>query len=600
MSKPILIDNSDENADWIKTGEGHAQEQAIHDSLVQQEKKETGILQQIGDTIKGLFSARLEKKEVTYQVQPFHGNYYREESKPWSFTSADGNAILKKGGWPLYKQMHLVCDCTDGPTPERKSAYTYPVAKLVNGKPTYFLTSAQTVYAGLRGGARGAKLPPQVNEDALKTVKKIYEAFGRETEEMALKARRSRNSDGGASSVKKELSCFAFKSTDGNDWWMQWTTNAFTDREGENFQTKALNDFVERHRDERVKGEFWYHHVPGTKFGDVVWQAMVGRFLVQAGPFDATPVGQAFKKFFTEYPNGHPEIAPNGWGTSHGYQYDSKDRQDGVYEWVEIQESTVLPADAASNPWSLPPRMIAKRSDVMNAQERKELETIGGKKLVELVLKEGEQRTKELEGRGVGYKSLETGMAKLMALMEGVEDPDIKAALSEIYADLESPDEEVPTEDALLEGEIEEEVTEEVTEEMLPEGIEEGEAACSKPAGATKAEVGDALKAVVQQLRGEIAASQKATTDTITQALKPLVETVTELKKRDSEKIAQKAAATPAASLRDMVQSVLDSPAAAVKENDPLRGRKPEEAPMQNVRPTEGLPPFLASLLSGK
>lgn len=230
----------------------------------------------------------------------------------------------------------------------------------------------------------------------------------------------------------------------------------------------------------------------------------------------------------------------------------------------------------------------------MNAQERKELEAIGGKQLVDLVLKEGEQRTKELEERGIGYKSLSGGMAKLMALMEGVEDPDIKAALSEIYTELENPDEEMPMEEeiAAVEGE-------EAAEEMI-EGMMEGEAACAKPDGATKAEVGDALKAVVGQLREEIAASQKATADSIAQTLKPLVDVVTELKKRDSEKIAQKAAATPAASLRDMVQSVLDNPAAAVKENDPLRGQKPEETPVQQVRPTEGLPPFLAQLLSGK
>lgn len=257
---------------------------------------------------------------------------------------------------------------------------------------------------------------------------------------------------------------------------------------------------------------------------------------------------------------------------------------------MEIKESTVLPADAASNPWSPSPRILGKdKGEAMNAQERKELEAIGGKQLVDLVLKEGEQRTKELEEQGVGYKSLPSAMAKLMALMDAVEDADIKAALSEIYAELENPDEELPMEDeiAAAEGEM-------TAEEALPEELMMGEEAC-KPEGATKEEVGDALKAIVGQLREEIAASQKATADSIAQTLQPLVEVVTELKQRDSEKIAQKAAATPAASLRDMVQSVLDSKEAAVKETDPLRKQKPAETPIQ-MRPTDGLPTFLASL----
>jgi hypothetical protein len=524
-----------------------------------------------------------ETKAATYSVQSFHGNFGKaDENAKWSFSGADGNAILDKGGWPLYKQCHLVTNTSDGATPENKGAYTYPVAKLVDGKPTYFLKSAQTIYAGLRGGARRAKLPAAINEKVLATVKRIYKAFGRETEEMGLKSSMA----------------FAFKAADGRDWWMQWTTNAFTDREGENFQTKALEEFVDRHRGEKVKGEFWYHHIPGTKFGDVYWQAMVGRFLVQAGPFDDTPIAQAFKEFFSQYPDGHEQIAPEGWGTSHGYQYNASDRKDNVYEWVEIKESTVLPRHTASNPWSPYPRII-QRSNVMNAEEKKELEAIGGKALVDLVTREGEQRTKELEMQGIGFKGLSGAMAKVMALMEGVEDPDIKAALSEIYDELQSPDEEeLP---APAEGEMalnEEMATTE--EEPLPMAM----AAAGKPEvavkkapvdAATRTEVAETMAALATELRAEVKAAVDAQTKTIVDALTPLLAEVKELRKQDTQKIAEKAAATPAASLRDMVQSVLESQKAQVEDGDPLLARKPQETPFTQ-RTEGGMPSFLAGM----
>jgi len=691
------------------------------------------------------------QKAATYAVQSFHGNFGKaDENAKWSFSGADGNAILDKGGWPLYKQVHLVVDTSDGATPENKAAYTYPVAKLVDGKPTYFLKSAQTVYAGLRGGARGAKLPATTNDKVLATVKRIYKAFGRETEEMGLKGGFTVNAEGktvfagsagmeGAAvegggvipqplgggvqsvnyaSLEAEMTpeaqglyargvydfgeamtqsdkrseyvdavynalsaterielasrylgkldnyadvpktpqdsaaldglykagllnkgpvplqaaaesgdrvkfeegyflntlgkevlpkmasktirplAFAFKAADGTDWWMQWTTNAFQDREGENFQTKALEEFVDRHRGEKVKGEFWYHHIPGTKFGDVQFQAMVGRFLVQAGPFDNTPVAQAFKEFFSQYPNGHPQIASEGWGTSHGYQYNASDRKDNVYEWVEIKESTVLPRSAASNPWSPYPRII-QRSNVMNAQEKKELEAIGGKALVDLVTREGEQRTKELEGMGVGFKGLSGAMAKVMALMEGVEDPDIKAALSEIYDEMQSPDEEELPAPAEGEMALNEEVA--VTEEApLPMAM----AAAGKPEvkvkeapvdTATRTEVAEAMAALTTELRSEVKAAVDAQTKTIVDALTPLLAEVKELRKQDTQKIAEKAAATPAASLREMVQSVLESKKAQVEDGDPLLARKPQEAPFTQ-RPEGGMPSFLANM----
>jgi len=143
-----------------------------------------------------------------------------------------------------------------------------------------------------------------------------------------------------------------FEAQDGNTWLLVWTTNAFIDREKEIFTTKSIQDFVERHEQDDTKGEFWFWHNQGTKFGDIKLQAVVGRFLIEAGPFDDTVNGRTFKEFFQEYPSGHPDIAPDGWGASHGYTYNPEDRKDGVYDWFEKHETSVLPRSVAANPYT--------------------------------------------------------------------------------------------------------------------------------------------------------------------------------------------------------------------------------------------------------
>ena len=241
----------------------------------------------------------------------------------------------------------------------------------------------------------------------------------------------------------------------------------------------------------------------------------------------------------------------------------------------------------------------------MNEQEKKELEQIGGKALVDLVAREGEQRTKELEGMGVGYKSVSGATAKVMALMDAVEDADIKAALSEIYDELLSPDEEEL-------ADVAEEAMELAEDEMaMEEPLPMAEAAAGKPDAsckeadaeevkavddkATRSEVAEALASLNTELRGEIKEAVDAQTATITDALAPLLAEVKELRKQDVEKIAEKAAATPAASLRDMVQSVLESKKAQVGDDQFALFNKPAETPVPQ-RPEGGMPSFIASM----
>lgn len=195
-----------------------------------------------------------------------------------------------------------------------------------------------------------------------------------------------------------------FEANDGRTWLLTWTTNAFEDEEKEIFTSESIADYVQRHHDEEEKGHFWFWHMPGTKFADIIWQGTPGRFLVEAGPFDDTPVGQAFKKLFTEHPEGHSEIAPEGWGTSHGYYYETLDRlKDGVYNWFDKYETTVLPRHMAANKHS--PNLEVLNM-AMTDEQIKALEAIGGASLVTMVQETGEELTKDLE-QSVAFKGAE-------------------------------------------------------------------------------------------------------------------------------------------------------------------------------------------------
>jgi len=190
-----------------------------------------------------------------------------------------------------------------------------------------------------------------------------------------------------------------FKAADGRTWLLTWTTNAFIDKEEEIFRTKAIEDYVDAHIDDEVKGDFWFWHLPGAKMGQIEWQAVVGRFLVEAGPFDDTPIGRKMAEFFSQHPHDHPDVAPEGWGTSHGFKYVDADRADKIYDWFAKFETTVLPKSAASNQHS--PQMEVLP---MNQQQKDALSAIAGDDFVNMVIKTGEERTKELEERGIAFK----------------------------------------------------------------------------------------------------------------------------------------------------------------------------------------------------
>jgi len=102
--------------------------------------------------------------------------------------------------------------------------------------------------------------------------------------------------------------------------------------------------------------------------------------------------------------------------------YEAKDREDGVYDWFEKFETTVLPLSAASNQHTSMEVYAA-----MNDAQKSALELIGSElgvdDLVSMVIQTGEQRTKELEEQGTRFKAAaeEAPPAEAVPVVEPVE-----------------------------------------------------------------------------------------------------------------------------------------------------------------------------------
>lgn len=218
----------------------------------------------------------------------------------------------------------------------------------------------------------------------------------------------------------------------GQTWLLTRTTNAFRDREDEIFTTKSIEDYVSRHTGDDEKGRFQFWHIPGTDFGTIHWQGVIGRFLYEAGTFDDTLTGQAFKGFLTGHINGHPEFAPDGWGVSHEYKFFREDRKDGIYEWFDKEKTTVLPIGAASNPYTK-----MEVSEMLSKQQKEALEGIVGAESAADMIQEGKADTEKLEKETDFKSSDEAEVPESEA--EGTEketDENVKSIVDAVIAEL--------------------------------------------------------------------------------------------------------------------------------------------------------------------
>jgi hypothetical protein len=223
-----------------------------------------------------------------------------------------------------------------------------------------------------------------------------------------------------AENEEKEGSLFvndvgiAQKTVNGELWHFTWSTNAFKDREGEIFSTKSLEDYVNNNEDNDDKGFFNLYHINkedgnfNTDFAKKEWQGIpgqFGRFLVEAGPYLENERGQKAKEFFSKFADGHPDIAPEGWGCSPEYKYLPEERATGTYDTIWITRTSTLPRMAAANIWTETRQL--NRGDKMALSEKQMQSAIEvfGQEFVDNMINEGDKRTEDLEAAGVDHKS---------------------------------------------------------------------------------------------------------------------------------------------------------------------------------------------------
>lgn len=198
----------------------------------------------------------------------------------------------------------------------------------------------------------------------------------------------------------KGQSGVAVKMIAGEPWHLSWSSNAFEDRDEEIFSLKSLEQYVQENWENEVKGYFNLWHIKNTDFAEKRYQAVIGKFLFEAGPYLKDEKGQAALKFFKQYSAGHPEIAPEGWGASVEYKYLPEERQQKVYQWTWITRTSTLARGAAANVWT----KSTQQEFIMNDEQRKAAEAIFGKEFTDQLVVQGQQKTKELEDAGVANK----------------------------------------------------------------------------------------------------------------------------------------------------------------------------------------------------
>ena len=326
------------------------------------------------------------------------------------------------------------------------------------------------------------------------------------------------------------------KDAEGRPWVLLWSTNSFEDREKEIFTTQSIDDFIERHEQDDTKGEVWFCHLPGSKFANIKMQARVGRFLLEAAQFDDSEMGHTFAKFFEDNPEGHPKIAPNGWGQSHGYRFQRKDRIDGIYHSFEKYESTILPWDIAANQHNPRPRFM-NGGKIMNEKQKEAFENVFGEGLVSQMVSLGETKTAELEATGVAYKEVaEEAVEEIVE--EAVEEP------VEEEKEVEETVEEA-VEEVVEEVEVEEKEVEEVEEEV-------------KEIPISREEITEGFKTVISELTEKFEAmvdeKVSAAVDELVEVVVPIAQELKALKEGDEQKIARAVETAPAASLSAMMR----------------------------------------------
>lgn len=129
--------------------------------------------------------------------------------------------------------------------------------------------------------------------------------------------------------------------------WLAWYTNNFEDKEKEIISQKALREFIDKANDGTYEmPELWFHHIEGTRHGQVEKLFLIDHFALAYGTFDDIK-SNAFVSAMKSWYDSQNIIT-----LSHGFFYEAKNKKDGVYHKIRTYEISTLPAGREANPFT--------------------------------------------------------------------------------------------------------------------------------------------------------------------------------------------------------------------------------------------------------
>jgi hypothetical protein len=209
------------------------------------------------------------------------------------------------------------------------------------------------------------------------------------------------------------------------------TSNSYKDRDNEAIATKALEQYVDAawSVEDKCLPEnpllFWHDDGPrrdnAPAIGDIVWTDMEGPFLLEVAkerPNRAITLAGDKYEFQTTVKavwDGLERAKGNRFGASHGFAYRSDEMTaDGVYKQIRKFETSILPLDAAANPYTF--------AGVINSMNKdKVLDELLKTPGIADKFRKGIRSVKgELDKRGLEHKAKDDEQTTTKALLEDV------------------------------------------------------------------------------------------------------------------------------------------------------------------------------------
>lgn len=193
----------------------------------------------------------------------------------------------------------------------------------------------------------------------------------------------------------EELKTFnVIKQADGSYRWLSFSSNGFEDKEREIVSTDALKSSVALADAGLLdRGPLRIFHIKNADVGRCDFQAVEGRFLIESGTWDDTPLAQAMLEYV--------KSADEKLGVSVGFSFPDTHFDGKVYKTAQIFERSLLPLEWAANPYTT---IEAIKEVTVDEQKVAFLRKSLPGELVDQVIGHANKATAALEGL-VAFKS---------------------------------------------------------------------------------------------------------------------------------------------------------------------------------------------------